>query len=704
LFFPASSSQSEPAFRQGFDGPEANWELLDWKSAARIVSQQCVAEGARDASGSARIVAAAPPGESALLHCPTARVAVIPELQVRLWVKCDRPSVRLGVRVVLPRSRDGRGGPPTTVVVRGAAYAQPGHWQQLTLTDVPQLLAAEIRVMRAAAGSAIDSREAYVESVVLVVPGDPRGVEVFTDDLEVEGIVLAAANEVQLANFASGQSSAGAVDSAAGSVELRGGILLLNERPFLARGIEWRGEPLAFLAERGFNVVQLTAPPGDQQIADAQRSAIWFLAVAPRPETLARDGLGRHGDRVLGWLIDDGSTEADPGYARRWAELIRQRDAVAGRPVVVVPELDWRTASHSAEILVAGHPRPGHVSPGEFDAWFARRGRLARAGTPLWASFATQYGEAATQQAAALASTAGTPPVVDPSHVATLVRTASMRGVRGFLFRSGSPLSETDAATRRRAAALELINLRLQLIEPWLAGGKVIGRVASADAAWNGVVLHVDRARLLVPWPASPHASTSGARGPATPAAESELAFLVPGVPESTQVYALSPAGLRTLPAQRVAGGTRIVLPFAAVALITEDNQVVQSIRRQVAAKGPQIVRLERDLVVQRAELLADTAQRLSQLGYATDATGQIAASVSATLRDPAGRGVEAGAFGRPCARPARRRPAPRARQSGGIRQPPAPGRPRTTGRLCGVLQIVGPPARGREPALRRRL
>ena len=46
---------------------------------------------------------------------------------------------------------------------------------------------------------------------------------------------------------------------------------------------------------------------------------------------------------------------------------------------------------------------------------------------------------------------------------------------------------------------LESINRRLTLLEPWLAGGKAIGRITSADQLWSGVVLRVDRARIVVP-------------------------------------------------------------------------------------------------------------------------------------------------------------------------------------------------------------
>ena len=46
--------------------------------------------------------------------------------------------------------------------------------------------------MRATPGASIDSHEAYVDAIVLLVPGNPSGMEVGTDDLAVDGVVMPA--------------------------------------------------------------------------------------------------------------------------------------------------------------------------------------------------------------------------------------------------------------------------------------------------------------------------------------------------------------------------------------------------------------------------------------------------------------------------------------------------------------------------------
>ena len=197
--------------------------------------------------------------------------------------------------------------------------------------------------------------------------------------------------------------------------------------------------------------------------------------------------------------------------------------------------------------------------------------------------------------------------------------------MRGFLFQSSSSLSDTDAATVARATEVELLNRRLQLLEPWLAGGKVASQLTSTAGDVSAAVMYVDRARLLIPLksPGMPAADTMN-----FPNATSTT-FLVPGVSESSQVYFLTPVSLRSLSSDRVAGGTRIVLPTTddVLVVITEDPQVVQSLRQHIIRHANRTVRLERDLVVERTKALLLTEQQLARHGYkpilsAADAAG----------------------------------------------------------------------------------
>ena len=76
---------------------------------------------------------------------------------------------------------------------------------------------------------------------------------------------------------------------------------------------------------------------------------------------------------------------------------------------------------------------------------------------------------------------------------------------------------------------------------------------------------------------------------------------------------------LRSLSSDRIAGGTRIVLPTTddVLVVITEDPQVVQKLAAAYHPPcGNPTVRLERDLIVERAKALLQTEQQPARHGY----------------------------------------------------------------------------------------
>jgi hypothetical protein len=645
----AGTLRAAPPLSRSFNGPETVWELVDGGVPAKMLAHECIPGGARDTGGIERVAVAATAGQSVLIRCAAPPLAVVDELQIRLWVKSNRSDIQLAARVALPRSAGGDGKSAPLAVIKGESYNRPGHWQQLTLSDVPKLLAAQVRVMRTMQ-SAVDAHEAYLESVVLVIPGDPNGVEVGTDDLEVDGVAIdptkiakpTAVKATKATNVLRstprpesptfGVSMPPAVRkgaSATSPARLQGSTLMVEEKPFYPRAIRWSGEPLKFLAERGFNTVQLAAMPTAEQIDDAKRYGLWFICVPPRPEVIVSNGLGSEGDRILAWDLEDEAIASDPSYASRWADAIREHDALYGRPIVTATDINSMSAGKCADVLLARNPRVSRLSEQEFETWLASRPRLARPGTPIWTTINSQFGETVRVQANALAKTTGPAPAVDVEQLETLLQGACMAGVRGVLFQSSSSLSDTDIATRNRAAELELINWRLQLMEPWLAGGKVVSRVKSADGTYDSIVMYVDRSRLLLPVAAVAAPGAAPKRS-----ASKDITFVVPGVSESSQGYLVTPVSMSAISPQRVAGGTRVTIPASASSLVvlTEDPQVVKGFRARIARQGNQTAKLERDFVVARSQAAFEIDRRVAALGLKPSLNPADAATVNARL------------------------------------------------------------------------
>ncbi len=660
----AGLAVAAPTFQRDFDGPEIAWALLDTSQPAQVLDQRCVTDVVRDGAGSARVTLLAPAGESAQLVSPTGRLPVINELQVRLWVRASRPGVRLAVRVVMPRSIDPATGASLATIVRGPASDQVGRWQQLSLSGIPRLLADQVRVLRARPGAKVDPREAFVDAVVLLVPGGPGQTVVWTDQLEADGVLLASDGDSTGPNLqaADGSTTDDRVDRPSGwrrefssiggpagtetspIVQLQGRSLLVEDKPFVPRAIRWNGEPMAFLAERGFNTLVLTRVPSPNESAQARKHNLWLICPPPLPDELAQSGLGAATDRVLAWDFGDplASGTPDLDYVRRWVAAVRRQDPLPNRPILMEPLGDWSALGTLADVLVAGHPRSGTIPATDFAEWLQGRPRLVRPGTPFWVRIPTQPGRLVQQQAHELVSAIRAPLSVDPSQVEALVRIASARDCHGFLFESLTPLNADDEPTRQRANLLELVNRKLLMIEPWLARGKVVGRVASSDAAEAAIVLQVEQARLLVPLDELGPGESRPDK-PDTLVTE-QRSLVVPGVPESNQVFLLSPAGLRPLKSNRVAGGILVVFDRDddGMLLMTEDLRVISSFRQGALRLGRPTAQLARELAVAEGKQVVATDRQLAPLGLA-DAVARQNVTAAGTLTESCDRQLTAG-------------------------------------------------------------
>lgn len=655
---------ADPTVERSFDGPEAAWQLLDAGRPARVLDQRCVTDVVREGAASERVALVAPAGESAHLACPTGRMPVIDELQLRLWVRANRPGVRLAARVVLPRSVDPLTHAPLSTILHGPACDQVGHWQQLSFAGIPRLLADQVRVLRSRPGAHVDPREAYVDAVVLLVPGGPGNTVVWTDGLQADGVVLAADDDAAgpALSAADNPRPEGGSNRPTGwrrdfstdtdhdasesppVVRLLGTSLLVDGRPFVPRAIQWNGEPMAFLAERGFNTLILPRPPTGGESAAARQHGLWLICAPPRLDELAQRGLGNATDRVLAWQFSDplaaGGLELD--YVRRWVDAVRRQDPLANRPFLMAPQADWPALGKLADVLVADHPRASTIAAADFADWLLGRPRLARPGTPFWVQIPSQPGSSVQQQIQALAPSAPLPVNVDDAQLEALVRIACARDCHGFLFASNSPLNADDERTRHRVAILELVNRQLLMIEPWLAGGKVVGRVATPDAAEAAAVLQTEQARLLIPLD-DLESRPSRLQRPDTLVTD-QKSLIVPGVPESNQVFLLSPAGLRPLTHKRVAGGILVVFDRDddGLLLMTEDPRVIASFRRGAARVGQPAARLVSELAMAQGKQVIATGRGLEPLGV-VDAAARQDVATAGTLMQGCDRQLAAG-------------------------------------------------------------
>lgn len=631
-----------------FEGPETRFTVRSADVAYRIESHARQRMGAYRGGGCERIrMTAAPGGTQVLFGADIQPARVIPELAPSLMVQTDRVGVQLMARVVLPRTVDPRTGRAVVTLLRGSSSAQIGNWERLALADLPTMVARQARVLRSQIGVDIDEREAYIDQILLNIYGGAGLTDVLIDDLEVVGLL--AVNQAQLAATGppggtpgAGNSNAPPVadPSRAGNpfspppvasipsawspapnpsgatlpaslpvaqsaptnttglprVHTQGPVLLVDGRPFFPNMIEHRGESFDQLQRLGFNTVRLAVPPTAVQLEEAARLDLWI--VSPPPPLEGRVSLGVTYARVLAWDLGGGLAEPQLAATRLLADRVRLADSALSRPLVCAPEAELRAYSRVADLLLLSRPVFGSsFELNQLERWLQARPRLARLGVPVWTEIETEPSVELLNQIQAFAPGAAPALNIEAEQLRLGAFAAVAGGAHGVCFRSRRSLAGEDPLTRRRASSLELVNHFLNLIEPWAAAGTNVTAVDVGIPDVRLAALETERSRLLL----VTHTAQNDQFTVAPPAAD-PLSFVVPGVPNSSNVYHVTPALLTPLRHQRVTGGTRVTLDrpeLISLVVLTQDPVVIGGLTRRIAASGDRIIRLTHEIAQQ---------------------------------------------------------------------------------------------------------
>ena len=614
--------RGQTAWYEGFEGADPTWKAVGGDAQYRIEQHERVRGEAHTGRGSESIALRGSQGTYVYLQHEVGRPRVIDELMPTVWVKSDRSGLQLLARVVLPRTEDPRTGGPISTLVQGSSYKDVGRWQQLRITDIPQLLASRIRVLRAELGPSVDGREAYVEHILLNAYGGPGTTNLWIDDLDVAGSVPSLVTPVPTVGEWVG--SRRTTKTKPRRIELAGSVLTVDGRPMFPRMVLHQGESLALLKRLGFNTIWLRRAASPEILQEAAQLGLWLVSPPPRwlesplpnPSLSAVGEIGPAYDPVLAWDLGWALSGEELRPVTTLAERLRSADRRHWRPLVCMPHSDLRAYSRQTDLLLIDRrPLGTSLEMADYGNWVRRQPLLARPGTRVWTTVQTQPARTLREQLRALQPSGEPPSAVSIEQMRLLVHTAVASGSRGLLFVGESPLDAADPQTRRRATALELLNLELQLIEPWAAAGSFVGTAESTRPEVFGAVLRTDRSRLLLPmW------FTPGAQYVPGQSASHGLSLVVPGIPESNGAHVLTPGGLRPLLHKRVTGGMRVTLEefgLTGQVLIAQDPLVVSELTRRAVRIGPRAAELTRQLAVQKLESVQNVVSQLARPGAA---------------------------------------------------------------------------------------
>lgn len=562
------------------------------------------------------------PGEEILVSYDVPPSFVIDELEPSVYVNTIRGGVQIYARVVLPETSNPSGQGPMTTLVPGQICNETHRWTQIGFQlggdlSLAQRLKDQLPLLRRKYGSQVSDKDAYVDAVVLNLYGGPGTQEVWIDTLALAGQVSAqrvvqalhlaatpATPEIQQATALQDIAPGQALVPRPSRVRTDGTVILIDDRPFVVRAIQYNGEAMGILKDLGFNTIWLDSPPSISQLQQAKENRLWVIAPPPIEDGL--QAIDFQYDPVMAWLVGNEVNWADQAVVKQRIATIRQLDVRQGRPTLVLAQTGLADYGRAADILCVGQRVIGTSFPLHLYAeWLQQRSQLAQSFVPILAHLPTDFSPELEQQVAAF-SGVNPPLAVQPPQLRGLAFQAMAGGARGFFFRSRSRLDLDSEVNQQRQAAIRWVNRQIEQLAPWTAGAVVTGAVQQSDEAIGVHSLKTSRSRLLLVQQISGIESYS-----AGASANEILTVQDSGSGVSEQPYRLTPAGLVPASHNRVGNQMTLRLENAAdweAIVLTQDPLVIRYVDQ--ASNQTQSWSFNQ-LHLQQAELATQWSSRL---------------------------------------------------------------------------------------------
>lgn len=656
---------------EGFEGTEPSWSVRFAKSDARVLSHRRHRKifHAGQASENIEFEGFADTTEIQLEH-PLTPARLIDELKASLWVRSNRANLRLSVRVVLPFQKTaGRDGSTLRVLVDGDSYTTPDSWQELTCRDIEAELRKQLPRIRlqalggatnAGPGRDLDLRGMYVDQILLRGRVGRGTAEFFVDELSFGPIVSISAGA------GGGVVTPVAHDEVRPQRELEQRLdrLVLQGRPFFPRLIASHGESAEELASMRFNLVWIPNYEDEAALAALRRNGLRAVATPLRPRSETGEPLSPSeanlapftaaSDAVALWMLGSEIPSSRYEEAVAWTEQIRNADRRMGRPVTA--DVLGREQSFSRELTTLGvSRRVVGTSFGlrSYRDWLIERRNTAQPGTLLWTTVQTEPRLPASE------GTVRAPFVVEPELIRLQVYSALAAGYRGICYWTDLPLAETDPESRERALQIAQLNMEMELLEPWLATGKLqtqisfsvtptrtgnfnqlntdFGvseaatrhqtellderedfnrRMATLGRDLEAASLATDYGQLVLPvW--------YGDKSQFVPdsLAANDATIVIPGATQSASVYEVSTTEIRNIapqPKVHVPGGRKVILEKfdqTAAVILSSDRALIERLRTKMATLRPRSAEVSLELARLKLERVIAVDARLQKLG-----------------------------------------------------------------------------------------
>lgn len=404
---------------------------------------------------------------------PPARV--VEDFHAVIAVRSSVTGLKAALRMVLPHHIDPRSGKPLVTYIAGDHYRTSGADELLSASGSPESVEKEIRRLRTELHQPdIDSSGAYFDGCALLMEVH-RGRSVVHVEVKSYGPVVTPSN-LERPTQEVGQI-------ARARVRVERDSLFFEGEPFFLTMVPDHGESAEFFQTIGINSVWTPELDNASRQKDI-RNHLLVVATPPHPQfdpatfDQALESLPPLDQRYPVpdvWYLGTGVLADQQGHLAAWGREVRSADRILRRPLMADVASGEDLASRQLDILGISHCKPtGKTTFGMArNIGFLSRQNSAHLTFP-WEWVNTEAPEAIRRWRNL---TEATPIHIEPEQILIQVLAALSSGARGVGYWKSHRLDGKDAQCAETAAAIELSNSYITILQTLLLKGQIDGHL-----------------------------------------------------------------------------------------------------------------------------------------------------------------------------------------------------------------------------------
>ena len=425
--------------------------------------------------------------EAVVFKSPRAASRLHHDFAASITVVASTAGVRSGLIILLPETIDPRTGKPLETIIRGDTLRDVDVAKTLVVKATKQAIDAQLRSLRAELYQAdINTRGAIVIGLAVLFDAIPG--EQFVEIGAVEYGPVLSPDDDMIALAAHAFSSTTTSTPAPRNylpLDISLDSIQLNHEPALLRMAPDHGESIDVFHQLGLNTVWVPDVRQAQRARDLYDSGFAVLATPPHPEFEPGDfstvlqalpPLDQLCPNASGWYFGTRVSREDLAELLGWSREVRSADRTFQRPQLAdLTEAEGAAAREIDLIGIGRHVVGRSESFGELRNLLFRRRRSGGQLAFPWTWI--QIEPSSTQQAWRSAMKLEQP-YVEPEQIQHQVYAAISAGCKGIGFWKTVPLQPDNLRDQETAIAIELACLEIELLEPFLARGRLDGHLS----------------------------------------------------------------------------------------------------------------------------------------------------------------------------------------------------------------------------------